>query len=87
MATLSFAATGLVTRSKTISAGDTTRLLNAYKISLGQVNDGPGTPQRDRTNQETFDGFVDNIFASMRETVRNIEGDVAKVAVVPIVLT
>lgn len=87
MATLSFAATGLTTRSKTISAGDTTRLLNAYKVSLGQVNDGPGTPLRDRTNEEVFAAVVDNIFAGMRETVRNIEGDTAKGAVAPITLT
>lgn len=86
MATLSFAATGLVTRSKTISAGDTTRLLNAYKLSLGQVSDGAGG-LRDRTNQETFDAFVDNIYAGMRETVRNIEGDTAKATVAPITLT
>ncbi len=86
MATLSFAATGLTTRSHTISAGDTTRLLNAYKLQLGQVSDGSGG-LRDRTNQETFDAFVDNIFAGMRETVRNIEGDTAKAAVAPITLT
>ncbi len=86
MATLSFSATGLTTRSKTISAGDTTRLLDAYKLALGKVSDGSGG-LRDRTNQETFDAFVDNIYAGMRETVRNIEGDTAKAAVAPITLT
>lgn len=86
MATLTFTATGLTARSKTISAGDTTRLLDAYRTSLGQVSDGAGG-FRARTNQETFDAFVDNIFASMRETVRNIEGDTARSAVAPITLS
>lgn len=86
MATLSFAATGLVTRSKTISAGDTQRLLAAYRANLGKVSDGAGG-LRDRTDQETFDAFVDNIFAGMRETVRNTEGGIAAAAVAPIVLT
>lgn len=86
MATLSFAASGLVTRSKTISASDTQRLLAAYRVSLGQVSNGAGG-LRDRTDQETFDAFVDNIFAAMRENVRNIEGDVVRATVLPITLT
>lgn len=86
MATLSFAATGLITRSKTISASDSTRLLNAYRIVLGQVSNGAGG-LRNRTDQETFDAFVDNVYNELRETVRNIEGDTAKAAVAPIALT
>lgn len=87
MATISFAATGLVTRSKTISAGDVTRVLNAYKTIAGQVSDGAGG-FRDRTNQEVFDWFVDNrVLARIQEDVRNVEGDAANKAILPVVLT
>lgn len=37
MATISVAATGVTTRSKTISNADTARLLNAYRKVYGQV--------------------------------------------------
>lgn len=88
MATLTFTATGLTARSKTISAGDVTRVLNAYKSITGQVPDvAPGT-LRDRTNQEVFDWFVDNrVLSRILEDVRNVEGDAANKAVLPIVLT
>lgn len=86
MATLSFAATGLVTRSKTISAADTTRLLNAYRSWLGQVSNGAGG-FRPRTDQEVFDGFVDNIFIELRDMVKSVESETAKATVTPIVIT
>lgn len=87
MATLTFTATGLTARSKTISAGDVTRVLNAYKIIAGQVSDGAGG-FRDRTNQEVFDWFVDNrVLSRILEDVRNFEGDAANKAVLPVVLT
>ncbi len=86
MATLTISVTGLTARSKTISAAHSQRLLAAYKISLGKVSDGAGG-LRDRTDQETFDAFVDNIYSGMRETVRNIENDVARGAVTYIDIT
>lgn len=87
MATLTFSATGLTARSKTISAGDVTRVLNAYKVIAGQVPDGSGG-FRDRTNQEVFDWFVDNrVYARIQEDVRNVEGDASNKAVLPVVLT
>lgn len=77
MATLTFSATGLTPRSKTISAGDVTRVLTAYKNIAGQVPDvTPGT-FRDRTNQEIMDWFADKLFDRMKEDVRNIERDAA----------
>lgn len=88
MATLTFSATSLTARSKTISAGDVTRVLNAYKSIAGQVSDGTPTGMRDRTNQEIFDWFVDNrVLARILEDVRNVEGDAANKAVLPVVLT
>lgn len=87
MATLTFTASGLTARSKTISAGDVTRVLSAYKTLAGQVSDGAGG-LRDRTNQEIFDWFVDNrVLARILEDVRNVEGDAANRAVLPVVLT
>lgn len=86
MATFTIGVTGLTPRAKTITAPQATKLLNAYRTSLGQVPDGAGG-FRARTDQETFDAFVDNIFNSMRETVRNVEGDAARGAVTPIDFT
>lgn len=87
MATLTFSATGLTARSKTISAGDVTRVLTAYKTIAGQVPDvTPGT-FRDRTNQEIMDWFADKLFDRMKEDVRNIERDIAAKTVVDVGLS
>lgn len=81
MATFTFTATGLTARSKTISAGDSTRVLNAYKAISGQVSDGTPTGMRDRTSQEVLDWFADKLFDRIKEDVRNIERDVAAAVV------
>lgn len=86
MATISFSATGLTARTKTITAGDTTRLLDAYRVIYGKVPDGAGG-MRDRTNQEIFDVFADGLFKSIQEQVRNAEGNTAMNAISVIVLT
>lgn len=87
MATITLTATGLTARSKTISAGDVTRVLNAYKSIAGQVPDvNPGT-FRDRTNQEILDWFADKLFDRMREDVRNIERDTVAKTVVDVGLS
>lgn len=86
MATIALSATSLTTRTKTISAGDTTRLLNAYRVIYGQVPDGAGG-MRDRTNQEIFDRFSDGLFDYIREQVRNVERGTASNAVADIGLT
>lgn len=86
MATLTFTATSLTPRAKTISVGDTTRLLNAYRTIYGQVSDGAGG-LRDRTDQEIFNIFADGIYNYMQETVRNVERDAAAKVINPIVLT
>lgn len=86
MATLTFTATSLIPRVKTISAGDTTRLLNAYRTIYGQVSDGIGG-MRDRTDQEIFNIFADGIYNYMQETVRNVERDAAAKVINPIVMT
>lgn len=87
MATLTFSATGLTARAKTISAGDVTRVLNAYKSIAGQVSDGTLTGMRDRTSQEILDWFADKLFDRMKEDVRNIERDTAAAAIVSVSLT
>lgn len=86
MATLTFTATSLTPRAKTISVADTTRLLNAYRTIYGQVPDGIGG-MRDRTDQECLNIFADGLFNYIQETVRNVERDTAAKVVVPIVLT
>lgn len=85
MATITFAASTF-TKSKTISAADTQRWLDAYKSLYGPVSDGAGGT-RPRTNQEVFDLVADTVFRGLQEGVRNIEGDVAKAAVAPIVIS
>lgn len=82
MATISLAATSLTARSKTISAGDTTRLLNAYRIIYGKKPDGS-----DYSNQEIFDIFADGVFNYVREQVRNVERDTAAKAVTDVGLS
>ncbi len=86
MATLTLTATGLTQRSKTISAADTTRMLNAYRVLYGKVSDGAGG-MRDRTNQEIFDLLADALFSYMRSTVKEVERGVAAQAVVDVSLT
>lgn len=86
MATLTFSATSLTPRAKTISAGDTTRLLNAYRTIYGQVPDGVGG-MRDRTDQECLNVFADGLFNYIQETVKNVERDAAAKVINPIVLT
>jgi hypothetical protein len=87
MAAITLQATGVTQRSKTISAGDLTRVLNAYKTIAGQVPDvTPGT-FRDRTNQEVFDWFADKLIDRIKEDVRNIERDTAAAAIAAVVLT
>lgn len=86
MATITLTATGLTSRAKTISAADTTRLLNAYRTIYGQVPDGLGG-FRDRTDQEIFNTFADGIYQYMQEAVRNVERDAAAKAINLIVMT
>lgn len=88
MATISLTATGLTARTKTISAGDTTRLLAAYGSIAGQIALGtvPET-YRNRTNQEILDWFADKLFDRMKEDVRNIERDTAAKTVTDIGLS
>lgn len=77
MATFTISVTGLTARSKTISAGDATRLLTAYRHLYGAA----------LTDQQVFDAFADGTFAYMQQAVLNDERNVASVAISPIVLT
>lgn len=94
MATISIAATGVTTRSKTISTNDTQRLLNAFRKVYGQVSDGAGG-MRDMTDQEIFNRFADGVFESFITTTYNAElgpalasaEAAARASVTPIVFT
>lgn len=75
MATLSLTF-GSFTASKTISAGDLTRLLDAYKKNYGQIPDGAGG-MRDMTNQELFDTFAAGFFSGIVNAVKSVESETA----------
>lgn len=77
MATFTISVTGLTARSKTISAGDATRLLTAYRHVYGTG----------LTDQQVFDAFADGTFAYMQQAVLNDERAVADAAIAKIVLT
>lgn len=72
---------GTLTRSKTLSAGDASRLLAAYKALYGQIQTGTnpdGTPiLRDRTNQEIVNALGDGIIQGMADNVKRYEQEVA----------
>lgn len=71
MATISIAATGVTTKNFTISAGDTTRLLNWAKLAYGVG-----------TNQAAFDAWATAFMAGTIANIKNIEDQTAKAAVV-----
>lgn len=77
MATFTIGVTGLTAKTKVISAGDSTRLLAAYRHRFGAA----------LTDQQVFDAFAESIYAYMQQVVVNDERDVASAAIVPIVLT
>lgn len=68
MATITIS-TGALTRSKTIAAGDVTRLTSAMKAKFG-LSVGA-------TNQQIFDAFGDWVFARMKEEILQYEREVA----------
>jgi len=82
---------GSFTASKTVSAGDLTRVLNAYKTIYGQVPSGPPdpvtniTPMRDMTDQETFNKFSSGLLQGMINAVKQTEQQVAAQAAVTVV--
>lgn len=67
MATISFAATGLTSKSYTLSAGDTQRVLDAMKATYGAA----------LTNQQAFDQFAANSMQALKDLVKRVEGDSA----------
>lgn len=68
MATITIS-TGALTRSKTISAGDVTRLTSAMKAKFSLPAGA--------TNQQIFDAFGDWVFARMKEEILRYEQEVA----------
>lgn len=68
MATLTFSI-GALARSKTISAGDVTRLTDAMKARFSMPVGA--------TNQEVFDVFTDWLFGIMKAEVLAYEREVA----------
>ena len=84
MATVSITV-GPFTISKTVSAGDLTRLVAAYKVIYGQVPVDPGAIPivlRDMTDQETFNKFAGGILQGMVNAVKGAEQQVASQAAV-----
>jgi hypothetical protein len=79
MATITVTVASL-SKSKTISAADTTRVLEALKKHYGKVDDGAGG-LRDRTNPEVFEIAADSFFGMLRDIVRMIEREAASKAV------
>lgn len=71
--------------SKTISAGDLTRLLDAARAKFGKITEN-GVP-RDRTNAEVFDLIVGDFTSYLRRLVADADERVAVAAITPITLT
>lgn len=69
---------GTFTRTRTVSAGDTTRVLNALKTYFGNPN---------MTNQAAFDALEANVLQQLKGIVKSVEGDAARAAVVDIIAT
>jgi len=82
MATLSFTM-GAMTTSKTISASDTTRVLNALKTFY--LRGLPGTP--DLTTQQIFDLWVASEIQRLKDVVISEEGVVAAATAVGAIVT
>lgn len=81
--TLSVAA---MSKSWTVSAGDVTRIVNAFTVTYGQVPNGLGG-FRDRTNAEVFDLIAGEFITNLKSRVVAIEGGVAVAAIVPVSAT
>jgi hypothetical protein len=81
MATLTVSLTGLTSISKTLSAGDLTKLINAFTPVL--QDQGIPSP----TNQQIFDYWVNRWKADTIAFVMNREKSVADQTITPITLT
>lgn len=81
--TLSVAA---MSKSWTVSAGDITRIVNAFTATYGQVPNGSGG-LRDRTSAEVFDLIASDFIGNLKDRVRSIEGSAASAAVTPVSTT
>lgn len=77
---------GPQTKSKTISAPDVQRALNALRKFYGQVNNGSGV-LRDLTDAEVFDLWSNEALKTLTDRVLLIEGAAAQAAITPVVLT
>lgn len=71
------------TKSKTISAGDITRVLAALKKQFGQITVSGVT--RDMTDAEVFDAWSDNVIQALKTSVVSVETAAAQAALTPIV--
>lgn len=79
---------GASTKSWTISAGDVTRVLDAYRKTFGKVPSGDSPAGlRDMTNAEVFDRVAQQLERGIKNVVRNVEGKVVSDAVADITLT
>ena len=76
---------GALSNTKTISAGDITRILAAAKRGWGQVSvDGV---LRDRTNQELLDLIAGQFHTHLAEMAQRQEASAASEAIAPIGIT